>query len=513
VAKRATTSHIAGIELEREASVPLHQQIDRAFRRAILEGRLSGGSRIPSSRALAEQLGVSRLTVVSAFEQLISEGYLESRVGSGTNVACVLPSERFRGQQPGARRVAQHERPRPAVLSRRGTATAAFTPRREPHRGGPRPFRLGAPALDAFPYAEWIRISAACRRRIGRDLLGYGDPAGYRPLREAIAEYLGPARGVRCTADNVLVLSGAQQGFGLALRLFADPGDTVWVEDPGYSSARGAAIAAGVLPRPIPVDSEGLTLDQKTGSPIPRLVFVTPSHQFPLGMTMSLARRLALLEWAGRSGTMIVEDDYGSEYRYTGRPLSALQGLDTGDRVIYLGTFSKVLFPALRLGYAVLPAHLVEAFAATKGLLDGHAPLLEQATVSEFMAGGYFTRHITRMRSLYRERQETLIEAARRRLDGLLDVRPTATGMHLVAWLPRYHDDRAVARAAAEAGIEVAPLSSFRAQAAGPPGLILGFASSSSFEIETATVGLAAVLDSAGSTRARSPRRVPAPRC
>jgi GntR family transcriptional regulator/MocR family aminotransferase len=254
----------------------------------------------------------------------------------------------------------------------------------------PRPFRLGAPALDVFPYAEWIRLAALSRRRMRRELLGYGDAAGYWPLREAVAAYLGPARGVRCGPDNIIVVSGAQQAFGLALRLLADPRDTVWVEDPGYAGARGAAVAAGVQVRPVPVDAEGLSLGRGAGrEAAPRLIFVTPSHQFPLGITMSLTRRLALLQWAGRAGATIVEDDYGSEYRYTGRPLAALQGLDADDRVIYVGTFSKVLFPALRLAYLVVPAHLVDAFTAAKGLLDTHAPLLEQATVAEFMAEGH----------------------------------------------------------------------------------------------------------------------------
>jgi len=507
MAKRAMTSHIAGIELDRDADTPLHEQIDRAFRRAILEGRLVSGGRIPSSRALAEQLGVSRLTVVSAFEQLTAEGYLESRVGSGTRVTRALPGDRFKDQRPGGRQPGVKGQLRQVRLSQRGAAITAFTPRREAQRSVPRPFRLGAPALDVFPYASWIRISTASRKRIGREFLGYGEPAGYRPLREAIAAYLGPARGVRCRAENVVILSGAQQGFGVALRLLTDPGDSVWVEDPGYAGARGAAVASGVRPIPIAVDEEGLTLKRKTESPAPRLVFVTPSHQFPLGVTMSLARRLALLEWAAQSGTMIVEDDYGSEYRYTGRPLAALQGLDTLDRVIYVGTFSKVLFPALRLAYAVLPAHLVDAFSAVKGTLDGHPPLLEQATVAEFITAGYFARHIARMRALYRERQEALLEAARRRLVGLLDVRPTATGMHLVAWLPPHYDDCAVARAAGQAGIEVAPLSSFRVRASGAPGLILGFASSSASAIDIATATLAALLDRNGIQMGEPSRR------
>jgi GntR family transcriptional regulator/MocR family aminotransferase len=495
VGKRATAPPIAGLELKRDAEMPLHQQIDAAFRRAILDGRLRGGARIPSSRTLASQLGVSRLTVVTAFEQLTAEGYLEGRVGSGTRVACVLPAERFRGQGLGARSVARPTRVGKLPLSRRGTTIAGFSPRREAQQGAPRPFRLG-PALDAFPYAEWVRLSAVCRRRFRAELLGYGEPAGYRPLREAIAAYLGPARGLHCQPDNVIVVSGAQQAFGLALRLISDPGDTVWIEDPGYPGTRGAALAAGTRPRAVRVDEEGLALDPALArEPAPRLVFITPSHQFPLGMTMSLSRRLALLRWAAASGAILVEDDYGNEYRYTGRPLSALQGLDTADRVIYVGSFGKVLFPALRLAYVVVPTHLVDAFIAAKGVLDSHAPVLEQATLAEFMAQGGFARHLARMRSLYGERQSALMESVRRRLHGLLTVRPPVTGMHLVGWLPRGVDDRAAARAAAEAQIEAMPLSAFRVQHPGPPGLVLGFASSPTSVIETATHRLAQVLE------------------
>jgi len=500
--KRATGTPIAGIELKRGTALPLYRQIDAAFRQAILDGRLSGGTRIPSSRALAEQLGVSRLTVTNALEQLTAEGYLESRVGSGTKVAFALPNERFAGQRLGAQTHSRPQKPTSIVLSRRGATIAGFTPRRDPQRGEPRPFRLGAPALDSFPYAEWVRLSAACRRHIRAAALGYGEPAGYHPLREAIAGYLGPARGVRCTAENVVIVTGAQQAFGSALRLLTDVGDTVWVEDPGYGGVRGAVMAAGARLRPVRVDSEGLTLEADSKhQPRPRLIFVTPSHQFPLGMTMSLTRRLALLRWAARSGASILEDDHGSEYRYTGRPLSALQGLDTDDRVIYVGTFSKVLFPALRLAYAVVPTKLVAGFSAANSLLVGAPPLLEQATVAEFIAQGQFARHIARMRSLYRERQAALIEAATRHLKGLLALEPSEAGMHLVGRLPHGMDDRAVANAAADAGIEVAPLSALSVQARPAPGLILGFASSPSSELEVASARLATVLEKASRDR------------
>jgi GntR family transcriptional regulator/MocR family aminotransferase len=514
VGKRATTPSIAGIDLDRRSDTPLHEQIDAAFRRAILDGRLRGGARIPSSRALAEQLGVSRLTVVTAFERLTAEGYLESLVGSGTRVACVLPAERFTGQRASTRAPSRLGELPQVRLSRRGSTIARFAPRREAQQTAPRPFRVGAPALDAFPYPEWVRLSAACRRRIRREHLGYGEPAGYRPLREAIAEYLGPTRGVRCRAENVIVVSGAQQAFGLALQLLTDPGDTVWVEDPGYPGARGAATAAGVRLRPVEIDSEGLVLEPAAKSEVaPRLVFATPSHQFPLGVTMSLARRLALLQWASDVGATIVEDDYGSEYRYTGRPLSALQGLDGDDRVVYVGTFSKVLFPALRMAYVVAPSHLVDAFAAAKGLFDGHAPLLEQATVAAFIREGGFARHLARMRVLYRDRQSTLLEAARRHLPGLLTVQPTETGMHLVAWLPSGVDDRTAAEAAVNAGIEAAPLSAFCINAHLRPGLVLGFASTPSAEIDAATGRLASALEKLayrGKRKAKHSPRAPA---
>lgn len=491
--KRATISHIAGIELQRESEVPLHRQIDAALRRGILEGRFAGGARIPSSRALAEQLGVSRLTVMDAFEQLIAEGYLESRIGSGTRVARVRPVEAFDGQRSRGR--AHRSAPQPDIaLSKRGTTIARFEPRRLAQRGAPRPFRLGAPALDAFPYAEWVRVAAASRRRMRPEMLGYNDPAGYMPLRRAIAEYLGPARAVQCRAENVIIVSGAQQAFGLALRLLTDPGDPVWMEDPGFPAIRGAALASGACVTPVAVDAEGLRVADDARTRTPRLIFVTPSHQFPLGVSMSLSRRLALLDYARRVGTVVVEDDYGCEYSYTGRPLSALQGLDAYGCVIYVGSFGKVLFPALRLGYMVVPTWLVDAFTAAKGLLDCHAPLLEQATVADFIRDGHFVRHIARMRRLYRERQTALVESIRRFGQGVLDARPAATGMHLVASLPPSVDDRAVARAAAEKGIEVAAVSAYRRADAGAPGLVLGFASTPSAQIEQGIQQLVGVV-------------------
>jgi GntR family transcriptional regulator/MocR family aminotransferase len=281
---------------------------------------------------------------------------------------------------------------------------------------------------------------------------------------------------VRCTADQVIVVSGSQQALDLAARVLLDPGDAVWVEDPGYRGARGALAAAGATLVPVPVDDEGLDVAAGIAQcPAARLACVTPSHQYPLGVTMSAARRLALLEWAAQADAWIVEDDYDSEYRYAGPPLTALQGLDTQGRVIYMGTFSKVLFPALRLGYVVVPPDLVDPFISARALSDRHPPTLEQAVLADFMADGHFARHIRRMRLLYAERQEVLVRTAARRLEGLLDVPPSPAGMHLLGWTPPGVPDHWAATQAATKGVETPPLSAYRLTPGGRAGLLLGY--------------------------------------
>lgn len=361
------------ISVDRSSAAPLHRQLYEGLREAILSGRLSAGALLPSTRELAAGLGVSRNTATSAYAQLLAEGYLEGRVGSGTYVARSLPDDLLRarsgpGGEPGG---AGAE----VALSRRGRLLAA-TPTTTARDAGPaRAFRPGIPALDAFPFGLWRRLESRFWRRPPPGLLGYGDPAGYGPLRAGISAYLRAARAVRCSPEQVIVVSGSQQALDLAARVLLDPGDAAWVEEPGYAGARAALLGAGARLVPVPVDEEGL--DVAAGArlgPDARLVHVTPSHQYPLGATMSLARRLELLGWARRSGAWVLEDDYDSEYRYAGRPLEALQGLDAEGRVIYVGTFSKVLFPSLRLGYLVLPPDLVDAFAAARELTDRHPP-------------------------------------------------------------------------------------------------------------------------------------------
>jgi GntR family transcriptional regulator/MocR family aminotransferase len=323
-------------------------------------------------------------------------------------------------------------------------------------------------------------------------LLGYGHPAGYGPLREEISVYLRASRAVLCEPGQVIVVSGSQQALDLCARVLLDPGDAAWVEDPGYGGARAALLGSGARLVPVPVDGEGLNVAAgKMREPKARLACVTPSHQYPTGTTMSLGRRLELLAWAEESGGWVIEDDYDSEYRYTGRPLEALQGLGEGGRVVYVGTFSKVLFPALRLGYLVVPPGLVDAFVSARELVDRQPPGVDQAVLARFMSEGHFARHLRRMRVLYATRRTALLEAAERHLKGLLKVRPAEAGMHLVGELPEGFDDREASRLAAEAGIEAPAISVYGGAGSG---LMLGYAAVGEEEIEASVRRLAAAL-------------------
>jgi GntR family transcriptional regulator/MocR family aminotransferase len=479
----------APLHLDAAQAEPLYQQLYAEIRAAILGGRLAAGARLPSSRELAAGLGVARATVVGAFEQLLAEGYLESRVGSGTFVARDLPDDLLQARAPRAGLGAAP--PGGPTLSQRGAALATIPVSASTgDRGLPRPFEAGLPDIAGLPLEQWARLAARCYAAPPPELLSYGDPAGYRRLREAIAAYLAAARGVRCSAEQVIIVAGSQQGLDLAARLLLDPGDLAWVEDPGYVGVRGAFTAAGAALVPVPVDDEGL--DVAAGmrlAPRARLAYVTPSHQFPLGVTMSLARRLALLEWARAADAWLLEDDYDSEYRYAGRPLAALQGLDDSGRVLYLGTFSKVLFPALRLGYLVVPPALADAFAAARALADRNPPGLEQAILAEFIAEGQFARHIRRTRALYAVRQRTLLKALCPLADRLA-LAPAAAGMHLVGYLPPGADDTAYARAAAAQGVRAVSLSAYATRPLTRGGLVLGYSAFTPEQIVAGAEGL-----------------------
>ena len=487
--RRARPAPPAGLLLPLDAGseVPLYRQLYRGVREAILGGGLTAGTPLPSTRALAGDLGVSRNTVVLAFDQLAAEGYLEGSPRSGTRVARALPA-RAVARRAGART------PVPSGISARGRAIASV-PMPALARGGtePRPFRVGVPALDEFPRALWGRLTSRRWRRT--PVLAYGDVSGYAPLREAIAEYVRAGRGARCTPDQVIVVNGSQQGVDLAARVLLDPGDVVWMEDPGYNGARIALLAGSAELVPVPVDGEGLVVEQgRRLAPDARMAYVSPSHQFPLGVTMSAGRRLELLRWAARAGAWVIEDDYDSEFRYDARPLASLQGMDEQGRVIYVGTFSKTLFPALRLGYLVVPDPLVDAFRAARAAADRHSPVVDQAVLADFLAEGHFARHVRRMRRLYAERQDALIRAIRERLEGRVEAAPAAAGMHLVAWLPQGEDDAAASASAGQCGVEAPPLSRYSVRPLERGGLLLGWAGYSPAAIRAGVEGLAAAL-------------------
>lgn len=461
------------VRLDPHGRGSLQTRIYGEIRGAILDGIVAPGTRLPSSRALAADLGVSRTTTLLAFDRLMAEGYLNARRGSGTFVACELPDDLPRGRvsrRPGA--------PNHPPLSRRGAALASTAPAAWRVGGPPRAFRIGTPALDLFPVRLWAQLVNRHLQSVTLAQLDYGDPAGLRPLREAIATYVQAARGTQCNADQIVVVAGAQRGLELICRMLLDPGDGAWLEEPGYPGARSALMEAGARIVPVRVDEDGLDVAagaRRAGDA--RLAYVTPSHQFPLGVPMSLARRLALLRWASRAQAWIVEDDYDSAFRYGTRPVPCLHGLDVDGRVIYIGSFSKTLFPALRLGFLIIPPDLRKPLLAMRRSAPGYPPVLDQIVLADLMANGHFDRHLRRMRAAYRERLEALSEAADRYGRGALRLRPVRTGLHAVADLEDVDADKVFHEAVAR-GIEVMPLSAYCTErSAAANSLVLGFGS------------------------------------
>lgn len=464
--------------LEPQLNSPLYQQLYEHLRSAILSGQLPKGAQLPSTRALADELGVSRNTILNAYDQLFAEGYLESLKGKGTFVTQALPD--VASPPPTVSRSVKTQRQHQLSEQAKALLSAATMPSTLIGRGR-QAFRAGLPAVDAFPYQLWSKLVARHAHRLHPGAMAYQDAAGLRSLREAVAEYAIVARQVRCTPDQVIITNGSQGGLYIAARTLLNPGDCAWIEDPGYLGARGALLASGARLVPVPVDAEGLNVEAgiKRAADT-RLAYLTPSHQFPLGVTMSLTRRLALLDWAKRAGAYILEDDYDSEYRFDGRPLASLQGLDDNESVIYTGTFSKVLFPSLRLGYVIVPPPLVEAFVAMRRATDYSVPYLEQAVLADFINEGHFTRHIRRMRTLYAERRAELIAAVQ---DLPLEIYAPATGMYLVGWLPEGVDDRTAAQKAREHQVHVLPVSMFAVETTMRGGLVLGYAATNSDDI------------------------------
>jgi GntR family transcriptional regulator / MocR family aminotransferase len=502
--KRARRITGPDVTLDQHARAPLYRQLYERLRAHILSGRLEAGARLPSTRALASQLGVSRNTTALAYQMLLLEGYLEGRVGDGTRVAQLQPEH---AEIAGATR--ERRRSSPAAtseevissphLARRGQALLHAPYPGERHRDlfddGAGVFRVGQPDVAAFPHALWARLVARNARYHLRAVSKYQQAQGYLPLREAIAAHIGITRGVRCSPEQIIITAGSQGALDLIGRVLLDPGDRAWVEDPGYLGAQGALLAAEAQIVPVPVGDEGISVaGGRALAPDARLAVVTPSHQFPTGVTMSLNRRLALLEWAREARAWIAEDDYDSEYRYSGRPLEALQGLDGGERVFYVGTFSKVLFPALRLGYLVAPPPLVTAIVAARRFVDSHPPILEQLTLSDFLAEGHFARHLRTMRALYQERRDALVMALRQELGDLLTVGVPEAGMHLVAWLPSDISGEEAAQRVARQGLRILLVTQRGVGSPPREGLLLGFASNTPETLQAGVQTLARVL-------------------
>jgi GntR family transcriptional regulator / MocR family aminotransferase len=495
--RRAVLTNRPKIMLDATLPVPLYKQLYERLRGEILAGQLERGARLPSTRTLASELGVARTTTVLAYKQLLLEGYLESRVGQGTVVARSLPATLFHEQTdktPSSRtdtgktssiRLASRVRPLKEM---------PYPKRIEELAGGA--FRGGEPALDLFPYEVWARLIARRARQSLREFAHYQPPAGYYPLREAIAAQVGITRGVRCVPEQIILTAGSQGAFDLAARTLLNPGEAVWLENPGYFGVRGAFLAAGARLVPVPVDGQGLVVEiGRQRGPEARLVSTTPSHQFPTGVTMSLRRRMILLDWARQAGAWILEDDYDSEYRSSGRPLEALQGLDHAGRVLYIGTFSKVLFPSLRLGYLVAPTELIESLLTMRRFLDVHLPMLEQMALFDFLNEGYFARHLRHMLQQYSQRRDLLYRELRTYLGGLLEVHAPEAGLNLVGWLPPDKDDQRAAKLAAQVGIEVMAISTFSLEPLPRGGLLFGYAGTDEEAIPPGVKKLAAALE------------------
>ncbi|MGG2398466.1 PLP-dependent aminotransferase family protein [Pseudomonas sp. SH1-B] len=458
---------LSGIQLQ--AGKGLARQLYQALRERILDGRLASGTRLPASRELAALLGISRNTVTRALDQLYAEGYVAGRVGDGTYVAELKTQRTVPTQAP-------HEMPSSPALQRLHTHHLALPP-----GGAPRAFRIGVPAFDLFPFDIWARLHARFWRKPSLARLGYGDPAGDLELRQLIAAYLRNGRGLDCDPQQIVITCGSQQAISLCAQLLVQPGDRVAVENPGYRAAGHAFALAGAQLQGVPVDDDGLQIDALQRIDDCRLVYLTPSHQYPTGVTLSLGRRLQLLEWAKREDSWIIEDDYDGEYRYSGTPLAPLAALDRQQRVIYVGTFGKLAFPALRLGYMVLPTALAEPFARCRALEMRHSEVGSQAVMAEFIAAGHFQRHVRRMRQAARSRRDALLQAWPQKVAGCAALPPVNAGLHLCVRVDSLARERELLHAAHGAGVEMNGLSSYWLENSQEPedaraGLVLGFA-------------------------------------
>ncbi|MGA7156169.1 MAG: PLP-dependent aminotransferase family protein [Acidobacteriaceae bacterium] len=503
--KRVAGTFTLPIVIDRHGQMPIHRQVCEWFQCAIAEGRLRSGECVPSSRGLAADLGVSRGSIVNAYEQLHAEGYFEAFSGSGTHIAKLIPGQlpAFKAIREDTPYTAHLRKSVPRRISDQDSLRHDRSIQSRFNSSGA--FGVGLPALDHFPVNVWSNLIARHSRTVSVSMLAYGDPMGYCPLREAIAEYVRMVRGVRCDASQVLVTAGSQQAIQIASQVLLNYGDQVCVEDPGYPGARQAFARANAQVVPISVDAEGINVSElKSQGQHAKLVYVTPSHQYPMGMTMSGARRMQLLDWAGRNGTWIIEDDCGSEYRFDGGSVRSLQGLDTNARVMYVGTFSQAMYPALRLGYLVLPRDLIKACTAMKGSMDMFCPTLSQSVTAEFIREGHFARHLHRMRMIYSTRRNALIKALQNDLPDSAEVLAGEAGLHLVILLPIGVDDVEVAEKAARREITVIPLSLCCLKNEQRSGLLLGYGGVDVQGIQNGTRKLSLCVERIGNPVTRS---------
>jgi GntR family transcriptional regulator/MocR family aminotransferase len=485
-----------------DGSGSLYQQLYQSLRSAILAGQCTPGTRLPATRVLARELGVSRNTVLLAYDQLLAEGYAVGQAGSGTYVAAALPDTMLATAHTARQMVSfpPLTMPRLSAYGRHVAENSPLPP--PPLKSHAYPvrydFRYGLPAVEEFPHDIWRRLLARRARGASLRSLRYGPPEGYAPLRETIADYLRRARAVVCEPEQIVVVNGSQQALDLTTRVLLDAGDSVVIEEPHYQGARQVFLAAGARLYTAPVDAEGLDVTAlPPAAAHTRLAYVTPSHQFPTGAIMSLARRLALLAWAERTDTYVLEDDYDSEYRYEGRPVEAVQGLDRSSRVIYVGTFSKVLFPALRLGYLVLPSALVQPFLAAKWLTDRHTSTLEQEMLTDFIREGHFERHLRRSRTYNAARRAALLDALATYLGDRVEVSGANAGMHLLVWLHGVMPERVemLIEDAARAGVGFYSVAPYYLHPPPRAGLLLGYAAMTEDEIRAGIQRLATILD------------------
>jgi GntR family transcriptional regulator/MocR family aminotransferase len=499
---RESWADLYAFEVTRADHAPLFRQVYQQLRSAILSRRLRPGTKLPSTRELASRLGVSRSAAVAAYEQLLAEGYTFGRHGSGTYISSDLP-EPIGGNAKRRKKSVAAIRSNAAQMQSIGDFADVTVQSDE------RPFNLGRTLVDARTVELWRKLSARTFRSLRPSHLGYSDPRGTIELRTTICDYLKAARAVQCDPEQIVVTAGTQQAVDLVIRILPSPDKEVWIEDPGYPLTRQALLAAGATIRPIPVDEQGIDVGAGIKSaPDARAVFVTPSHQFPTGVVLSMARRLELLDWAREKSAWIVEDDYASEFRYGGRPLASLQGLDEGERVIYIGTLNKALFPGLRIGYAVVPRALLGAFVAARYLMDRQPSTLCQAVVASFLEEGHFAAHIRRMRLLYRDQRDVLVAALKRRLGTDLTVDAPDQGMHLVAYTRRGLSDVAVERSGREHGVIVRAMSRLHVGAAPRSALVLGFSGYPRQTIIPAVERLAQVIEGQSKPSPRAPGRL-----